>query len=101
MPTRTSPGCARGSMTSLPDSFQQIYSFMTPSLSPVSTGRNPHRWPAVRQSAPLLAWLLLALCEPAVGAEQTLPISIADGPPFSIIRGDKLLEAAKGARIQA
>jgi hypothetical protein len=101
MPTPTSAGCARGSMSSSPDSFQQIYSFMRPSLSPVSTGRNPHRWPAVRQSAPLLAWLLLALCEPAFGAEQTLPISIADGPPFSIIRGDKLLEAAKGARIQA
>ena len=34
-------------------------------------------------------------------AAQTNSVSIADGPPFSIIRGDKVLEATKGVKLLA
>jgi len=54
---------------------------------------------AALPSGPLLALLLLAIPETHARAAQTGVVSIADGPPFSIIRGDKLLDAAKGARL--
>jgi hypothetical protein len=49
----------------------------------------------------LLALLLLAVAGPQVRAAQTGVVSIADGPAFSIIRGDRLLDATKGARLMA
>jgi hypothetical protein len=52
-------------------------------------------------SGPLLALLLLVVAEPNAQAAQTGAVSVADGPPFSIIRGDKLLEATKGVRLLA
>jgi hypothetical protein len=89
-------------MPSSPDSFQQIYRIMSPiRLTPVSMGLESRRWSTTLQSAPLIALLLLAVCDPPARAEQALPVSLADGPPFSIIRGDKLLDATKGAKIQA
>jgi hypothetical protein len=89
-------------MASSPDSFQQIYRIMSPiRLSPLPMRLETRRRSAARQSAPLLALLLLAgYGSRAAGAGQSLVVSIADGPPFSIIRGDKLFDATKGVRIQ-
>ncbi|MHB8721606.1 MAG: FecR family protein [Steroidobacteraceae bacterium] len=43
----------------------------------------------------------LALFALQVRAAQTNSVSIADGPPFSIIRGDKVFEATKGVKLLA
>jgi hypothetical protein len=51
--------------------------------------------------APLLALVVLALAAPQAWAEQPGMVKIADGPAFSIIRGDKLFEAAKGVKLLA
>jgi hypothetical protein len=51
--------------------------------------------------APLLALVVLALAAPQAWAEQSGMVKIADGPAFSIIRGDKLFEAAKGVKLLA
>jgi hypothetical protein len=56
---------------------------------------------AAALSGPLVALLLLAAAPPHAQAAQTGVVSVADGPPFSIIRGDKLLEATKGVRLLA
>jgi hypothetical protein len=51
--------------------------------------------------APLLALLVFAIAAPRAWAEQPDVVKIADGPSFSIIRGDKLYEAAKGVKLLA
>jgi hypothetical protein len=56
---------------------------------------------AALPSGPLLALLLLAMPETHARAAQAGIVSIADGPLFSIIRGDKLFDATKGVRLLA
>jgi hypothetical protein len=51
--------------------------------------------------ARVLALLLVAIAAPQAWAQQPGVVKIADGPSFSIIRGDKLFEAAKGAKLLA
>ena len=51
--------------------------------------------------APFLALLVLVIAAPRASAEQPGVVKIADGPAFSIIRGDKLFEAAKGVKLLA
>jgi hypothetical protein len=48
--------------------------------------------------APFLALLVLAIAAPQAWAQPGV-VKIADGPPFSIIRGDKLFEATKGVKL--
>jgi hypothetical protein len=57
--------------------------------------------PTACRSAPLLALLLWTAMEPQARADQSGFVSIADGPPFSIIRGDKRLDATKGVKLLA
>lgn len=49
--------------------------------------------------APLLALMALAITVPPASAQQPGVAKIADGPAFSIIRGDKLFEASKGVKL--
>ena len=51
--------------------------------------------------AAFLATLVLAIASPQAGAQQPGVVKIADGPPFTIIRGDRLFEAAKGVKLLA
>jgi hypothetical protein len=55
---------------------------------------------AGRQTASLLA-LVMSMVVLQGRAAQTGVVAIADGPPFSIIRGDKLLDATKGVKLLA
>jgi len=57
--------------------------------------------PLCLAAAPCLALLVLTIGAPPALAEQPDVVKIADGPAFSIIRGDKLFEAAKGAQLLA
>jgi hypothetical protein len=45
--------------------------------------------------------LTLSIAPPQAYAQQPGVVKIADGPPFTIIRGDKLFEAAKGVKLAA
>jgi hypothetical protein len=66
--------------------------------APYLSEKEDARWGC--RAGPLLA-LLLAVTGLQAGAAPAGVVSIADGPPFSIIRGDRLFEATKGATLQA
>ena len=51
--------------------------------------------------AAFLALLVLSIAAPQAYAQQPWVVKIADGPPLTIIRGDKLFEAAKGVKLAA
>jgi len=89
-------------MPSSPDVFQQIYRVMSPMrLTPVSMGLKTPRWfggSAVCASLRLIAVGGVSVAGPG---EQTLVVSIADGPPFRSSAAISCSMRPKGARIQA